>query len=594
MKNRWLFPVFLLPAVALAADTLPPLLPWQGSTESLITPKHPWVTPAELSNLTETPDYAATVSYLQKLVASSALLRMESIGKSPQGRDIWLIKASMQPELIGKDKGKSGRPTLLVQAGIHSGEIDGKDAGLMLLRDIVHGDKQSLLAQVDFLFIPILSVDAHERKGKFNRMNQRGPVEQGWRSTAQNLNLNRDYAKADSLEMQAVLKAINSYQPDLYMDVHVTDGEDYQYDITYGFNEPFASQSPNGASWLASVYRPALDQALSAAGHIPGPLVFALDPMDFAKGLQGSTSTPRFSNGYGDVRHLPTILVENHSLKPYRQRVLGTYVLLEHSLQLLAQQGKALQLAKKADENARPQRQVLAFKAAEQPDLIPFKGISYEIAHSDIINGPYVKWTGQPKEYEALPVFWEKVPAVEVEVPKAYWIPPQYQDVITRLQHHGIQFSRLEKSGKLELQQLSASSHELASRSFEGRVGVKATFTPSWSEFALPAGSVRVSTDQPLGALAVALLQPEGPDSLFSWGFFHGMFERTEYFETYAMLPWIEQELKTNKTLATDFAAAVKADPKLAKDGQARLHWFYQRSPFYDQTYLKYPVLIER
>lgn len=594
MKNRWLFPVLLLPVVALAADTLPPLLPWQGSTESLIQPKHPWVTPAELTNLTETPDYAATVSYLQKLVASSELLRMESIGKSPQGRDIWLIKASMQPELIGKDKGKSGRPTLLVQAGIHSGEIDGKDAGLMLLRDIVHGDKQSLLAQVDFLFIPILSVDAHERKGKFNRMNQRGPVEQGWRSTAQNLNLNRDYAKVDSLEMQAVLKAINSYQPDLYMDVHVTDGEDYQYDITYGFNEPFASQSPNGASWLATVYRPALDQALSDAGHIPGPLVFALDPLDFAKGLQGSTSTPRFSTGYGDVRHLPTILVENHSLKPYRQRVLGTYVLLEHSLQLLAQQGKALQLAKKADENARPQRQVLAFKSAEQPDLIPFKGISYEIAHSDIINGSYVKWTGQPKEYEALPVFWEKVPAVEVEVPKAYWIPPQYQDVITRLQQHGIQFSRLEKAGRLELQQLSASSYELASRSFEGRVGVKATFVPNWGEFALPAGTVRVSTDQPLGALAVALLQPEGPDSLFSWGFFHGMFERTEYFETYAMLPWIEQELKTNKTLATDFAAAVKADPKLAKDGQARLHWFYQRSPFYDQTYLKYPVLIER
>lgn len=594
MTIRVIFPLMLLSAGALAADTLPPLLPWQGNTESLIQPKHPWVTPAELTNLTETPDYAATVSYLQKLVASSELLRMESIGKSPQGRDIWLIKASMQPELIGKGSGKSGRPTLLVQAGIHSGEIDGKDAGLMLLRDIVHGDKQQLLAQVDLLFVPILSVDAHERKGKFNRMNQRGPVEQGWRSTAQNLNLNRDYAKVDSLEMQAVLQAINSYQPDLYMDVHVTDGEDYQYDITYGFNEPFASQSPNGASWLASVYRPAIDQALSAAGHIPGPLVFAVDPMDFSKGLQGSTATPRFSQGYGDVRHLPTILVENHSLKPYRQRVLGTYVLLEQSLQLLAQQGKALQLAKKADENARPQRQVLLFNAAEQPDLIPFKGISYEMAHSDITNGPYVKWTGQAKNYDALPVFWEKVPAVEVEVPKAYWIPPQYQDVINRLQLHGIAMTRLEKAGSLELQQLSASNAELANRSFEGRVGVKASFSPVWGEFALPAGTVRVSTDQPLGALAVALLQPEGPDSFFSWGFFHGMFERTEYFETYAMLPWIEQELKSNKKLAADFAAAIKADAKLAKDGQARLNWFYQRSPFYDQTYLKYPVLIER
>ena len=594
MKKCLLLPLLWLPAVVLAADTLPPLMPWQGSTESLIQAKHPWVTPAELSNLTETPDYATTVSYLQKLVASSELLRMESIGKSPQGRDIWLIKASMQPDLIGKGSGKSGRPTLLVQAGIHSGEIDGKDAGLMLLRDIVHGGKQQLLAQVDLLFVPILSVDAHERKGKFNRMNQRGPLEQGWRSTAQNLNLNRDYAKLDSLEIQAIVGAINTYQPDLYMDVHVTDGEDYQYDITYGFEEPFASQSPNGATWLAQVYRPAINQALSAAGHIPGPLVFALDPMDFAKGIQGSSSTPRFSTGYGDTRHLPTILVENHSLKPYRQRVLGTYVLLEHSLQVLAQQGKALQLAKTADENARPQRQILQFKAAEQPELIAFKGISYEIAHSDIINGPYVKWTGQPKEYTELPVYWEKVPALEVDVPHAYWIPAQYQDVITRLQRHGVQFTRLEKASTLELQQLSASNAELATRSFEGRVGVSATFSAAWQQFTLPAGSVRVSTDQPLGALAVALLQPQAPDSFFSWGFFHSMFERTEYFETYAMLPWIEQELKTNKKLAADFAAAVKADAKLAKDGQARLHWFYQRSPFYDQTYLKYPVLLER
>ena len=72
------------------------------------------------------------------------------------------------------------------------------------------------------------------------------------------------------------------------------------------------------------------------------------------------------------------------------------------------------------------------------------------------------------------------------------------------------------------------------------------------------------------------------------------MFERTEYFETYAILPWIEQQLKQDKKLAADFAAAVKADSKLAKDGQARLDWFYQRSPFYDTQYLKYPVLLER
>lgn len=122
----------------------------------------------------------------------------------------------------------------LVQAGIHSGEIDGKDAGMMLLRDIAFGGKQSLLNKVNFLFIPILSVDAHERSSEYNRPNQRGPENMGWRTNAQNLNLNRDYAKLDTKELRAVVKVMNEYNPVLYMDIHVTDGADYQYDITFG------------------------------------------------------------------------------------------------------------------------------------------------------------------------------------------------------------------------------------------------------------------------------------------------------------------------------------------------------------------------
>lgn len=572
-----------------AADTLPPLMPWQGASEALIQANSPWVTPAEVSGLVDSPDYQSTMVYLKKLVESASELRLEVIGKSPQGRDIVMIKASRQPDLVGK----SGRPTVLVQAGIHSGEIDGKDAGMMLLRDIVHGGKAHLLDNVDLLFIPIFSVDGHERRSSHHRMNQRGPVQQGWRATAQNINLNRDYTKADALEMQALIRTINQYNPDLYIDVHVTDGEDYQYDITYGFNEAFAAVSANSASWLSSVYRQSIDGALAAQGHIPGPLVFGVDPMDFSKGISNAPSTPRFSTGYGDARHLPSILIENHSLKPFKQRVLGTYVLLEQTLKLLSEQGKVLQLAKKADENARPQRQVLAYKTAEQPDTMAFKGISYEIAHSDIINGPYVKWTGQPKEYAALPVWVDKVPAIEVEVPKAYWIPPQYQDVIARLKLHGVQMSEIKSAKTLSLQQLTARDPIFAKEPFEGRFMVSATFEGNWLDYMLPAGSVRVTTDQPLGALAVALLQPQAPDSFFSWGFFHGMFQRTEYFETYALLPWIEQQLKQDPQLKAEFEAAKKGNALLQKDGRARLQWFYQRSPFYDNTFMKYPVLLE-
>ncbi len=581
-------------SVLLAAEDkhLPPLPAWQGSSEALVVAKnHPWVTAAELTGLSDSPDYAGTLSYLTKLVDSSELLALEQFGVSAQGRPLMLVKASTALHKIAQNP---QRPLLLVQAGIHSGEIDGKDAGLMLLRDIAHGDKAALLANTDLLFIPVLSPDGHERRSRFNRMNQRGPVQQGWRATAQNLNLNRDYAKVDAPEMQALLSVINRYQPDLYVDVHVTDGEDYQYDITYGFNEPFAAISVNSASWLSKLYRPAIDAALADAGHIPGPLVFGIDRMDFSKGISGWTASPRFSNGYGDVRHLPTILVENHSLKPYRQRVLGTYVLLEHSLKLLNEQGKALIMARQADMNARPQRMVLSYKASEQPDHLDFKGMGYEVKQSDISGASYVHWTGEPKLYPQLPLYWDNVADEEVAIPKAYWLGPEQQAVLARLKLHGIEFSTLDKPQKISLQQLSVTAYQFADKPFEGRFMLRsASFNRSNVSRTLPVGWVKVSTDQPLGRLAVALLEPTAPDSFFSWGFFPGMFERTEYFEPYAIEPLIAQMLAKQPELQQQFDQALAQDDALRNNPRERYNWFYRQMPYYDQQYLQYPVLLQ-
>lgn len=576
-----------------ADDWLPPLAAWQGASEQLQKQQgDAWVTPAELTGLTDSPDYAATLAYLSQLVDSSDLLQLEQFGQSPQGRPLYLVKAS---KVLHKIANNPNRPLLLVQAGIHSGEIDGKDAGLMLLRDIAHGGKAALLDNADLLFIPVLSPDGHERRSLYNRMNQRGPLQQGWRATAQNLNLNRDYAKADAPEMQALLGVIKQYQPDLYIDVHVTDGEDYQYDITYGFNEPFAAVSVNAASWLAKVYRPAVNAALTQAGHIPGPLVFGVDSNDFSKGISGWTASPRFSNGYGDARHLPTVLVENHSLKPYRQRVLGTYVLLEQSLTLLNEQGKALMLARQADLQARPQQLVLSYKASDKPDVIDFKGISYEQRQSDISGAPYVAWTGKPVLYKQLPVYWDRVADITVQIPAAYWIPPEQQQVIARLALHGIEMTTLTQPRKLKLQQLSLEQYRFAEKPFESRFMLsEAQFSEHSVQRNLTAGWVRVSTDQPLGRLAVALLEPTAPDSFFSWGFFPAMFERTEYFEPYAIEPLIARMLAQQPALKQQFDKALAENDQLRNNPRERYNWFYRQMPFYDQHYLKYPVLIER
>ena len=204
---------------------LPPVLDWTGESEKLIVSNsHPWVTPTEKSGFVRTPDYAETMAWLKKLANASPLLSMVTIGKSVEGRDIYMVIASTDKVVTAKALRNATKPLLLVQAGIHSGEIDGKDAGMMLLRDIAFGKKKNLLNGVNFLFIPILNVDGHERTSSFNRPNQRGPENMGWRTNAQNLNLNRDYAKLDTKKVQAVVKVMNDYNPLMYIDIHVTDG----------------------------------------------------------------------------------------------------------------------------------------------------------------------------------------------------------------------------------------------------------------------------------------------------------------------------------------------------------------------------------
>ncbi|ABV85466.1 M14 family metallopeptidase [Shewanella pealeana] len=569
---------------------LPPIIPWQGSSESLLqAPDAQWATPFEQNGLKTSPSYDETFAWLDKLIAQSEMLKKVSIGKSPQGRDIWMIVASKEGAEDASALARNGKPTLLVQAGIHSGEIDGKDAGMMLLRDMVFNGKAGLLDNANLLFVPIFSVDGHERSTEYNRVNQRGPVNMGWRTTAQNLNLNRDYAKADTPEMQHMLRAINIWQPDLYIDVHVTDGIDYQYDVTFGYNLA-QGQSPSIYNWLENSYRPSIESALSEQGHIPGPLVFAIDNTDITKGMSLWNASPRFSNGYGDARHLPTILIENHSLKPFKQRVLGTYVMLESSLKAIANDSTKLQSAIQQDKYRYSPRVTLSWQQEQQAQGWDFKGIGYTLEQSAISGNDIVRWNGLPQLYPNLPVIGGTKADIKVSRPDAYYIPPQWQEVIERLRVHGIRMTRLDKPTELKLQQYQFSEPSFANRDYEGRQRVKAEVSSQAIDLQLPTGTVRIDTKQPLGDLAILLLEPQSPDSLFQWGFFNPIFTRTEYIENYAVEPLAAQMLEDDPALQTEFNKALK-DPEFAADPKARLRWFYQRSPYYDNQYLKYPVL---
>lgn len=569
---------------------LPPTIEWHGKSESLLAaPDSEWATPFEKNGLKTSPSYDETFAWLDKLIAQSDMLKKVSIGKSPQGRDIWMIVASKEGAEDAVTLLKNNKPSVLVQAGIHSGEIDGKDAGMMLLRDIVFGGKASLLDNANLLFVPIFSVDAHERSTEYNRVNQRGPLNMGWRTTANNLNLNRDYAKADTLEMQHMLHAINVWQPELYIDVHVTDGIDYQYDVTFGFNLA-QGMSPSSYKWLENSYRPAIESALTDEGHTPGPLIFALDNTDISKGMSLWNPSPRFSNGYGDARHLPTILIENHSLKPFKQRVLGTYVMLEATLKTVGKQSTKLKAAIQQDKYRYSPRLTLTWKQELQKQGWDFKGIGYSMEHSAISGNDIVRWNGEPKLYKDLPVIGGTKADIKVNRPAAYFVPPQWTDVIERLSIHGIRMTTLTKPSKQKLQQYQFTDAKFGTTDYEGHQRVSAMVSSNTITSILPAGTVRIDTAQPLGDLAILLLEPQSPDSLFQWGFFNPIFTRTEYIENYAVEPLAAKMLEQDPALQVAFNEALK-DKGFAADPKARLRWFYERSPYFDSEYLKYPVL---
>lgn len=597
-----LTPLLLTPALAAGPqDFLPPAPPWSGASEVLIaTPDNPWITPAEKTGLTDSPGYEETIVWLSKLADASPFIELKVIGQTAQGRFLYAVIASKEGINDHDDQFKRStvaKPTLLAQAGIHSGEIDGKDAGMMLLRDLAFGGKAHLLENVNFVFVPVFNADGHERSSDWNRPNQRGPVHQGWRTTAQNLNLNRDYMKADAPEMQAMLALINEWRPALYLDLHVTDGIDYQYDITYGFhgwNGGFA-WSPKIGAWLDQTWRPAMDAALKAAGHIPGPLIFAVNNRDLTQGISAGPGNPRFSNAYGDLRHIPSVLVENHSLKPYRQRVLGTYVLLEASLQLLGEQVDKVRAAISGDHAARAA--TLAFNWSGNSDgqtTMDFAGIAYEEFVSPASGTKEVRWLGTPRTYEKLPVHLNTKPGVELRRPKAYWISPAQTEIINRLKLHGVVLQANSRATTETLEMYRLVNPTAAAQPFEGRHLVATKVRAETRTETFLAGSVRVPTDQPLGDLVVALLEPESSDSFLAWGFFPAILQRTEYIEGYVIAPLAEKMLAADPKLKAEFEAMLADNPKFAADPTARLQWFYARTKFHDDRYLLYPIGIER
>ena len=552
---------------------------------------------AERSNYQRTGRYAEAQQLCRAFAKTwPTTARCFSFGTTPEGRPMLALAASADGTLTAAQARARHRPVLLFQAGIHAGEIDGKDAGFAVLRELLSAHAaNSPLAKVTAVFVPVFNIDGHERFGAWNRPNQRGPAEMGWRATAQNLNLNRDYMKADAPEMQAMQRLLNAWDPLVYSDLHVTDGAEFEHDVSITVG-PMQDGDATIASTVAAL-RDGLIADLNAQGSLALPyypqFVVEDDPQS---GFSDTPSLPRFSTGYWPLSNRMAVLVETHSWKAYatRVRIMRNYI---HALLTRAASDAGLwqQLVAAADARAvaiAGQALPVAFATTDKVRNVQFRGYAYERRPSAVSGALMTVYDTHQPLLMTLPMRDDIKATINVTAPRAGYLIPAAEAALLapKLRNHGIHFSTLANSRSgVALQAWRASNVKLSTSTFEGHAGM--TLSGDWANEKrdLPAGSLFVPIAQPKSRLVVALFEPTAPDSYASWGFFAAAFERKEYMEPY-VAEQVALQMLHDPAVEKEFNAKLAADDAFAKNPNARLDFFYRRHASWDERYNLYPV----
>jgi len=568
-----------------------------------------WRTPAERSDYRTTPRYDETMAFVHRVAAAApGQVKVEVFGKTGEGRELIDVVISRDGIFDPQALHRAGRPILLIQNAIHAGEMDGKDSCLALLRDMVISKTQArLLERAVVVIIPIYNADGHERFGRYNRINQNGPEEMGWRVNATNLNLNRDYMKAEAPETRAWLKLWNRWLPDFFVDDHVTDGADYQYDVTFGLSA-YAGNDPALNEWQQKTVTPYLDKAVAASGHVPGPFIFLVDDADPTKGIERYPSIPRFADGYTVLQSRPGMLVEMHMLKDYKTRVTGNYEILRALLEVINRDADTLvrlnreadaaviAAGKRFDPGAR-----FPLRTAPSKDTEPvlYRSFSYTRELSGISGQVWIRYTPEPLDI-TIPHPARLDVTLAVAPPRAYIVPAQWTQVIEVLEAHGLRLERTTQAWSAAVDTYRCTDLKWNEKSFEGH---HVMFSPQFSarsfpgrcdpvheKLSFPAGSAVVPMDQRAAKIAVEWLEPEAPDSAMAWGYLDAIFEQKEYGEAYVVEKLAREMMAKDPKLREEFEQRVATDKQFAADPNARLNFFYQRSPWWDRELGLYPV----
>lgn len=541
-----------------------------------------------------TPTWEEAIGRYKELGRSHSGARLLEIGADDDGSPLHLFVIADGSGFTPDSIRTEGKSILWITNGIHPGEPDGIDASLLLARALLESDQyMGLLVNTLVCIVPVYNVSGAKQRSATSRANQNGPAEYGFRGNARNLDLNRDFMKMDARNTWSMVEALHRWDPDVYFETHVSNGADHQYVM-----ELLTTQKDklNGglSDFMTRTLIPELHAWMERKGVLMCPYFETRGDIP-EDGLYGFNDGPRYSSGYNALFDRIGILAESHMLKPYDDRVNATFQLMLATLAVMNERGA--ELVKRRHEARRYTASMTELGMNWRLDTtawttLPWKGFAAERVKSEVTGLERIRYDHQPPNDAHVPWNDSYTAGLLKRKPKAYIVPAAWREVIVRLKANGVRMRELVRDTVLVVEQDSIGEMITSRSPYEGHFLHSAVRTSNkLTRTVVAKGSYFIPMGQASDRYVMEALEPEGEDSFFAWGFFDSVLQQKEWFSDYVFEDIAAQLLRTDPALKAALEAKRAADPVFAADAWAQLAFVYRRSPYFEPSYRKYPVL---
>ena len=545
----------------------------------------------EKSDGLETATYQETIKYYKDLANSYPEISIQDIGETDSGKPLHIVTLNMNGSGDNFETLRQNNRILLINNGIHPGESDGIDATMMLLRDLVQGKIEAPKNTI-VVTIPIYNVGGSLNRNTTTRTNQNGPKAYGFRGNARNYDLNRDFIKADTKNAKAFTQIFHLVQPDVFIDNHVSNGADYQYTLTHLFTQHNKLGGQLG-KFIHTEIMPSLEQKLEAKSWDITPYVNVFNRTPDS-GFTQFLDTPRYSTGYTTLFNTLGLMVETHMLKPYKQRVEGTYELMKSIIEITEEQGEKITELRKAQAKLWSAGSTYPLTWAVDTSLtstLKFKGYEGEMIPSEFTGAKRLKYD-RSKPFTKDVSYQNYFKATDsITIPKAYIIPQGWHNVIDLLKLNAVEFTQLKNDTILSVEAYKIGGYQTRTTPYEGHyMHYNTNVNTSITKVSFRKGDYLIPTHQTAIRYLLETLEPSAPDSFFNWNFFDTILQQKEGFSPYVWEDKAKQLLDDNPKLQMEYNVKISYDEDFANNWYKQLDWLHKQSKNYEKAHLQYPV----